>query len=240
MSKLPDIYGFNKTSEAGVNVFAPSIFLKGCNLRCPYCINARLVRDKVESVDINKIKQYVAEEKCEWVMISGGEPTMTPINALIALINECKSWGCKVGLSTNGSNPDVLQRLLPLLDYVALDMKCYRVKDYVSLSPEHKKESYLINLFRSWSKIVENKLSRSNFEYEVRTTLFPPFIDKKAIRELGSALRFDTNWILQQFRHSENMLNKEAYDIEPYTEDEIKKLLEIAKRYCKNARLRYV
>ena len=44
---LPDIYGFNKSSEAGQNEFAASLFLLGCNLRCPYCMNKKLVSEEM-------------------------------------------------------------------------------------------------------------------------------------------------------------------------------------------------
>lgn len=241
MHKLPNIYGFNKTSEAGVNIFSPSIFLKGCDLRCPYCMNSKLLTNKVTPIDIQMAERYIKEEKCDWIMISGGEPTVTPIELLINLIKECQSWGCKVGLSTNGNNPEILENILLLLNYVALDIKCYRADDILMLGSKLRtNHDYLIRVIRSLSKIVENKSSRVDFSYEVRTTLFPLFIDKTAINEIGSLLRSDTNWVLQQFRHSDCMLSQKAYDIKPYSEEEINDFLGMAKKYCNNVWLRYV
>ena len=64
MKKLPDIKGFNKCSEAGIDTFAPAIFLEGCNLCCPYCMNVNLVKREVENiVDISEVKAYVLESK---------------------------------------------------------------------------------------------------------------------------------------------------------------------------------
>ena len=62
MKELPVIRAFNESSEIGRNVFAPCIFLEGCNLRCPYCMNAKLAqKDYTEKVDINYIKEYVID-----------------------------------------------------------------------------------------------------------------------------------------------------------------------------------
>jgi pyruvate-formate lyase-activating enzyme len=42
---LPDIVGMNMVAEAGYpNVVCPVIFLSGCNLRCPYCLNSSISR----------------------------------------------------------------------------------------------------------------------------------------------------------------------------------------------------
>jgi len=247
MKKLPNIYGFNKTSEAGHNVFAPSIFLKGCNLRCPYCMNARLVKnERIAPLNIEEIKQYVLKERCEWIMLSGGEPTVTPVGALIALINELKSWGCMVGMSTNGNMPEILKKVLPLVNYVALDFKCARSEDISQIASESENmipefnKSYGMSLIRSHVQLIEAKLHRKDFDYEVRTTLYPLFIDKKAIEEIGSMLRSDCAWILQQFRHNKNMLSEDAYNVTPYEPEEVDELLKIAKTYCKNVRVRYV
>jgi pyruvate formate lyase activating enzyme len=239
-SNLPLIYGFNKASEIGPDILAPCIFLKGCNLRCPYCMNAKLVDgSKIELINIEEVKKYVLEEKSQWVLISGGEPTNIDSNSLINLITELKSWGCKIGMATNGNMPDILEVILPLLNYVALDIKC--ADDTMAKEIEMPNSHwYLLRVITTQIKLAGAKLKIKDFDYEVRTTLYPPLIDKKAIHEIGSLLRKDTRWVLQQFRHSEDMLDKKAYDIRPYGEGEVKKLLEIASIYCNDVQLRYV
>ncbi|MFA7220329.1 MAG: hypothetical protein WC119_07525, partial [Synergistaceae bacterium] len=78
MKKIPTIYGFNGSSEAGPDTFAPSIFLGGCNFRCDYCMNATLVLDCVAIkgiINLEHIKNFVKENDCRSVNVSGGEVT---------------------------------------------------------------------------------------------------------------------------------------------------------------------
>ena len=60
------------------------------------------------------------------VCISGGEPTLH--RDLPDLIARIKELGYEVKLDTNGTNPDMLRRLLDdhLLDYIAMDIKAGR------------------------------------------------------------------------------------------------------------------
>lgn len=236
---LPIIQGFNKTSEAGFNTFAVSIFLGGCNLRCPYCMNANLVHKKTKGVDIEEIKQYVTNEKVGWVMISGGEPTITEESSFLTLLEEIKSWGCKIGMSTNGTNSEVLRTIIGNLNYVALDFKSPKNEDYDSIAP---KDSIVImnQVYISQSILAINKHKRKDFDYEIRTTLYPPFISESNIGDIGSIIRKDDKWVLQQFRHSKNMLDKKCLDVQPYTEQEVKEIMDVAKIFCNNVTLRYV
>ena len=156
MSKFPEIMGFNKTSEAGFNLFATSIFLFGCNLRCPYCVNGRIVVVKpedwekpVKTIDLEVIKKHVLETRTEWVMISGGEPTFTPLDKLNNLIDEIRSWGCKIGISTNGTRPEIIEQILPKLNYVALDIKAYGTAAYAALDIKFRGTS--------WSRTMNTK-----------------------------------------------------------------------------------
>lgn len=237
MKKLPDIKGFNECSETGTDTFAPSIFLEGCNLRCPYCMNSILVKHQASNtVNIDRVKAYVLESKSEWVMISGGEPTCTELESLINLIEEIKGWGCKVGMSTNGVNTEVIREILPRLNYVALDIKGSSwVYDEIS---KDKKAS--MNNLISRSLLSEIKLKRNDFDYEIRTTLFPPFVDEKTIHDIGSIIRTNDTWVFQPFRHSKNMLDADCSEIKPYSEKEIEALLKIAKQYTEKVFLRYV
>lgn len=244
---FPEIMGYNKTSEAGMNLFATSIFLFGCNLRCPYCMNGRIVVVKpedwdkpVKTVDLNIVKNHVLESKTQWVMISGGEPTFTPLNKLLNLIDEIKSWGCKVGMSTNGTRPEILSQILPKLDYVALDIKASSQSIYSSIDVKHKDESW-DRLWKSKALLDAKKQQDSNFIYEVRTTLFPKYVTMQSITEIGKMLNSSEVWVLQQFRHAQNMLDEaEAKSIEPYAFEQVKSMAEEASKYAQKVIIRYV
>ena len=239
MSLLPKIYGFNKASEIGIDVFAPSIFLGGCNFRCPYCMNAKLVKGEIESeIDLNIVKQYVQEEKSEWLMISGGEPTCAPLQNLIALLDEIRSWGCKIGMSTNGSHYSVLYGVISKLNYVALDIKSPNREGYEKLGCNNNDYA---DILTSRQLLLSAKDIRNNFDYEIRTTLYPALINNDSLMEIG--LKFinkEDKWILQQFRHSKNMLDLSCKNIDPYSDDVINTMIETAKKYCNNVALRYV
>jgi pyruvate formate lyase activating enzyme len=236
MRNLPQIYGFNKASEMGNNIFTPAIFLSGCNLRCPYCMNARLVKNEVEPIDLNVAKQFVMDNECEWLNISGGEPSLTSLNQLVALFREISSWGCKIGMSTNGMNPYILSIIIPYLKYVALDIKSPNASDYEDICYSNECNG-LDRVKSSYKILIENE---KWCEFEVRTTLYPSFINKESLTKMKDIIGKDDRWVLQQFRHSKNMLDSEAFNVPPYHEEEIKELEKIAKGFCSNVQLRYV
>lgn len=108
---------------------ACTIFLPGCNLRCPFCHNASLVLpDRLqEGEEIREAELFAFLEKrrgvLQGVCITGGEPLLHP--DVDRLIERIRSLGYAVKLDTNGSFPDRLASLLErgLIDYVAMDIK---------------------------------------------------------------------------------------------------------------------
>jgi len=238
--EFPEIYGLNKCSEAGVDIFALSIFLGNCNLRCPYCMNAKLINPKsynLKTIDIEAVKKAAQENESKWVIISGGEPTCTPVDLLTNLITEIKSWGCKIGLSTNGTNSDVFESVLPLLDYVALDIKTSNFQNYVEIGGDKESINILREVLACKTMLVQKKLDNPDFSYEIRTTLYPPFVGEKDINEIGGLIRIGEEWVLQQFRATSEGLDK---SISPYTQQEMDNLFNLASRYTTNASIRYI
>jgi len=238
MNNLPKISGFNPTSEAGVNIFVPSIFVNCCNLKCPYCMNSTLAKSKCqEDIDIEDIKKYIIDEKKDQIIISGGEPLLQ--HNIKNLIDEFVNISCKVGISTNGVFYRKLKEVLPSLSYVALDIKTSDWNKYAQI--DKLELSFTLGLvLRSKSLLVKEKLIRDNFDYEIRTTLYPEFVNEETIEEIGGLIRPSEKWVLQQYRVTENMYNKEAKLVTPYTDEEVNNLLQIAKNYSQNVSLRNV
>ena len=90
---------------------ACTVFLSGCNFRCPFCHNASLVvRDRgdgwIEEAELLSFLES-RKNKLSGVCISGGEPTLYP--ELPPFIKKIKDMGFAVKLDTNGSRPDVLR-----------------------------------------------------------------------------------------------------------------------------------
>lgn len=237
MSELPKIVGFNTNSEIEDFLFSPTIFLEGCNLRCPYCMNADIVLRKFNEDKKFEVMDYLEKEKPEWIVISGGEPTIHLNNgALLNLIMWLKKANCKIALCTNGSETEAIKYLLGLkfVNYIALDIKTASSGFYLG-------EGYKIhNVLATKSVLTVEKSQNKDFNYELRTTLYPLFINMDAIKEIGQIIRKDEKWVLQQFRKNKVMLDDKAQDIEPYDLEFINKLVEEAKKYSDNVVLRFV
>ena len=107
---------------------ACTVFLSGCNLRCPYCHNPGLVLpEQSEGSEIPEAEVLSFLErrkgKLDGVCITGGEPTLQP--ELPEFLEKLRRLGYAVKLDTNGTNPAMLKALLQerVLDYVAMDIK---------------------------------------------------------------------------------------------------------------------
>ncbi len=140
---------------------AVTVFTSGCNLRCPYCHNAELVKHNIK-------KEYTEDYVLSFLkkrtmvrnlVISGGEPTLN--RDLPDFIRKVKDLKVRIKLDTNGTNPEMVQNLIDegLVDYVAMDIKGpwskYRLlggEEYVDkmkMSLEILKKSDIIVEFRT-------------------------------------------------------------------------------------------
>jgi pyruvate formate lyase activating enzyme len=121
-----DIYGIQKLTLLDYpDKTACTLFTGGCNLRCPFCHNASLVRMDINPLDYDEIMGYLNKRRglLDGVCVSGGEPLMHPdVDALLAGLKEL---GYLVKLDTNGTYPDRLRDIVTrgLADYVAMDIK---------------------------------------------------------------------------------------------------------------------
>ena len=198
-------------------------------------MNSKLAEGAVEKfIPINDIKTMAKKNKSDMVNISGGEPTYSP--QLRNLVEEIRSWGCKVGMSTNGIYHEVLRSMLGLLNYVSLDIKSPDGECYRDLGSP----SGLISVLISKSLLMEEKTKRDDFDFELRTTLYPPFINKETLDDIGTLMRGDESWVLQQFRPVESFSGSGAEKITAYSHDEVQGLLKIARNYTLKACIKYV
>ena len=239
--KTPKIYGFNTFSEAGKDNFSPTIFLGGCNLRCSYCMNAKLVLDYkgLNEIDIEEVKKFVLDNKCEFVNISGGEVTRRPSLEIIALLDLIKSWGVKVAVSTNGLLPYALRTIIDKLDYVTMDIKTDQNK-YDRLYGYSYSNNQSFELILKSLDILRDEAKKRSFDYEIRTTLYRSLVGEEELKNIGSILNKDETWTLQPFRKTKYMIGKEAYFESLYSEDEMTRMLDLCRQYCDNVDLRLV
>ncbi|MDO5423347.1 MAG: anaerobic ribonucleoside-triphosphate reductase activating protein [Eubacteriales bacterium] len=184
---------------------AATLFLGGCNFRCPFCQNAGLVRNPEAEAVIPTEEVFAFLKKRQGILdgvcITGGEPTLE--KDLELLIREIREMGYLIKLDTNGSRPEVLQALVGkgLLDYVAMDIK--------SSLAGYEKAAGLSSASRHLLEAVEESarfLMACGVDYEFRTTV---------VRELHTAEDFSAiaRWLggcrryyLQAYQDSDNIL----------------------------------
>lgn len=103
---------------------AAVVFCQGCLWRCRYCHNSELIRRKCDTgYDWDDILQKLPMRQglIDAVVFSGGEPTLQA--GLPEAIEQVRALGFKIGLHTAGSYPERMAKLLPLVDWVGLDIK---------------------------------------------------------------------------------------------------------------------
>lgn len=177
---------------------AATIFLGGCNFRCPFCHNMNLVTDNLnpaysesEILSFLKKRQGILDGVC----ITGGEPTM--YTDLPDFIKSIRLLGYKIKLDTNGSNPKMLKKLLSegLIDYVAMDIKT-GLSDYPRITLNDN-----INTEQISDSI--RILIGSSMDYEFRTTMIKQYHTPSIIEEMGQMLSGCKAYYLQSFVDSE-------------------------------------
>lgn len=105
---------------------ACTVFLSGCNFRCPFCHNAPLLTAADEDgMDEDELLAFLKKRQglLDGVAVTGGEPLLRP--ELPALLEKIKALGYAIKLDTNGAFPEQLEAVVRagLADYVAMDVK---------------------------------------------------------------------------------------------------------------------
>jgi len=173
---------------------AAVVFCQGCPWRCSYCHNAELLCASAEPrVPWSKLVAFLERRRglLDGVVFSGGEPTLQP--ALPEALAEVRALGFQTGLHTAGMYPQHLAEVLPLLDWVGLDIK----------GPWHRIDD--ITAGRDAAPRVQASLARlvaSGVAYECRTTWHPQLFSVGELDALAADLasRGVAHWVLQQCR----------------------------------------
>lgn len=162
---------------------ACTVFLGGCNFRCPFCHNGGLLDgDAPEVMAVEELLAFLKGRQglLDGVCITGGEPTMCP--QLPHLISDIKALGFAVKLDTNGSHPDILKQLVAedLVDYVAMDVKNGPSRYAATVG----KSAIDLGILEESLRF----LMEGNVDYELRTTVVREFHDEQALAEMGQWL----------------------------------------------------
>jgi pyruvate formate lyase activating enzyme len=176
------------------------VFVGGCNFRCPFCYNGDLVEKPHHLGDLEgeTVLQYLSENAglYQALVISGGEPTLKP--QLPGFLRRVKALDLCVGLETNGTNPNMLERMLDehLLDFIAMDVKAPLDWDAYRRAAglPRDSEDVIAEVKRSLHLLRETPV-----EVELRCTVVPRVHQPKDILQLAEQLKGQRSFVLQQF-----------------------------------------
>ena len=211
---------------------ACTVFLSGCDFRCPFCHNGELLDGTAETLMTDReLLAFLEKRKglLDGVAFTGGEPTLRP--DLPALMAEIRAMGFAVKLDTNGNHPDALRRILGkgLVDYVAMDVKN---------SPERYGETIGIPGF-DVSNIEKSLtlLKMSGVDYELRTTVVKEFHDEDSFRAIGPWIAGAKRYFLQCFTDRDTVPRQGLHAPE---KDELERFADIVRPYVQEISLRGV
>ena len=185
---------------------ACTVFLNGCDFRCPYCHNFELVDGTAQALmDDEEFFAFLGKRKglLDGVCISGGEPLLhKDIDDFIRRIGE---MGFKVKLDTNGYHPDMLKKLIDegLLDYIAMDIKNSFAKYAVTTGTP--------NIDTSIIKKSISIIMNSGVDYEFRTTVAGGLHQAEDFEQIGAMIPDAKAYYLQQFTMRDTVPDRGLY-----------------------------
>lgn len=211
---------------------ACTVFLGGCDFRCPFCHNGELVlspapaeMNQQELLAFLKKRQGLLDGVC----ITGGEPLLRP--DLPQLLEAVKALGYLVKLDTNGSHPRALVDLVErkLVDYVAMDVKN---------SPERYPETVGVpGLDVGPIRESVDFLLEGLVDYEFRTTVVRELHDEDSFRAIGPWLSGAKRYFLQSFVDRDTVIRE---GLHPWDRDHLQGFAELVRPWVPSVELRGV
>ena len=179
---------------------ACTVFLGGCDFRCPYCHNAELLDGGFPPLmDDTELLAFLRKRQglLDGVAVTGGEPLLQP--ELPALLRAIRALGYRIKLDTNGSHPERLKAILDegLADYVAMDVK-------------NSPERYGLTIGRADFDVTPIRgsvrlLMAGDTDYEFRTTVVAELHDEDSFRAIADWIAGAKRYYLQPFTDRETV-----------------------------------
>jgi pyruvate formate lyase activating enzyme len=212
------------------NVPSCVVQMAGCNFRCCFCNNRRIVdvnegylspSDVIDSIKNNTF--------AEGVIITGGEPLIN--KDLYKFLKEIKKLGKKVRLETNGCDPDVLDDLLGanMVDFVSMDIKAPLTADEYAMNTNAICD--IDDIERSVRIVMD-----SGVDYEFVVTIVPIHIKDTDLESICSSIKGAKCLRLNQFIPGD-CFDSTLNHITPYKEKVIREMESIARRYVKRVKV---
>ena len=210
---------------------ACTVFLAGCNFRCPFCHNGSLVRGGDTEISREELFGFLRKRVgiLDGVCITGGEPLIDC--GAMELAREIKSLGFLVKLDTNGSYPERLAELLEsgVVDYVAMDIKN---------SPKNYRSACGADVDVEKIKKSVELLKTSGIDHEFRTTVVKGIHTADDVVECGKWLGEGEKYFLQSYKVSDDVIAPEG--LSAFSDEELAKMLAATKEFNSKTELRGV
>ena len=209
---------------------ACTVFLGGCDMRCPFCHNAELIDGSAPPVmEEEELLVFLKKRQglLEGVAITGGEPLLRP--DIISLAEKIRDLGYPMKLDTNGTHPDRLREIIDrgLAAYVAMDIKN---------SPDRYAVTAGVDTL-DMGKIRESVslLMEGRTDYEFRTTVVAELHDADSFRGIGEWIRGAKRYYLQKFTDRDTV---PFGGFHAPADNEMRAYAEIAREYVPSVELR--
>lgn len=212
---------------------ACTVFIGGCNLRCPFCHNASLVtgKDEPEPFSQEEILSFLRSRRniLDGVAVTGGEPLL--YEETLDFLREIRTLGLAVKLDTNGCFPERLERVVRsgLAEYVAMDIKnapdAYAETvgcPHLDLNPIRQSVEFLLS---------------GAVDYEFRTTVVAEFHTADRIARLADWICGARRYYLQNFVDSGKLIDENMHGLDHAS---MEFLLKIVRKKIPGAELRGV
>jgi pyruvate formate lyase activating enzyme len=179
---------------------AAVVFTQGCNFRCPYCHNPQLVDPDRYAAPLSEEAFFAflgqRRDQLQGVVVTGGEPTVH--DDLPEFLASIRSLGFAIKLDSNGSNPEMLRRVLAkgLVDFLAMDLKG-PVSSYKRVTGFDASAG---DIGRSLEIVIH-----SGIPHEIRTTYLETLLSMKDLRDMAAHVKGCASFVVQGFRPSETL-----------------------------------
>lgn len=211
---------------------ACTVFLGGCDFRCPFCHNSEILDAGAPAeMDDAALLAFLKKRKglLDGVAITGGEPLLR--SDIFEFLSKVHALGYPVKLDTNGNHPKKLKELVStgLVEYVAMDVKN---------SPARYAETVgLASFDMTGVRESIDFLLGGTVDYEFRTTVVQELHDEQSFEEIGKLIRGAKRYFLQSFTDRDTVA---FAGLHAPSEENLQQYAEIMTQYVESVEIRGV
>ena len=195
------------------------------------------MNEAIASYDESELFAFLEKRKrvLTGVCITGGEPTLHP--DLPDLIRRIRELGYCVKLDTNGSDPQMLERLIAdkLIDYCAMDIKNSPAKYGITVGLDPQKAADFDRSAIDAS--VRILMTQQTIPYEFRTTIVRELHEKEDMLAIAQWIAGANAYFLQSYTDSEGVLCRGFH---AHSEETLKSYASLCQEFVPNTALRGV